>query len=91
MRDQCQSVGLEYYEDVRSNAQVYMDDPRHAATLNQRQQWALAVSDLVADPRTRWQTVVLRPAARGIVPVLANSNSNAVSNPESDIGKAWNL
>lgn len=67
MRDQCQSAGLEYYADVSSNAQVYLDDPRLAATLNQRQQWALPVSDLVADPRTRWQTVVLRPDARGLL------------------------
>jgi SRSO17 transposase len=67
MRDQCQSVGLEYYAEVRRNIQVYRDDPRTAPTPNQRQQWALPVSDFVDQPATRWQTVVLRPDARGIL------------------------
>lgn len=67
LRDQCQSAGLEYYADVRSNLQVYREHPSTAASLNQRQQWALSVSDCVDQPTTRWQSIELRPDARGIL------------------------
>lgn len=66
-RDRCRAAGLEYYGDVRSDALVYMHNPRTAPSLNRRQQWSLPVKDLAEDAATVWQTMVLRPTARGIL------------------------
>lgn len=66
-RDRCRAAGLEYYGDVRSNALVYVHDPRTAPSRNRRQQWSLPVKDLAEDADTVWQTVVLRPTARGML------------------------
>lgn len=66
-RDQCRGAGLEYYGDVKSSTLVYLRDPSTAFTPNQRQQWATRVDDLVLEGDIDWQTVLLRPAARGLL------------------------
>lgn len=77
MRDQCQAAGLEYYADVRSNTQVYLRDPSEAFVPNSKglipqqpqilSQWVYPVRDIAEDQATMWQTVALRPDARGIL------------------------
>ena len=77
MRDRCQAAGLEYYADVKSNTQLYLRDPGEAFVPNSKgeiprrplilQQWAYAAQDIAQDPSTLWQTVELRPDARGIL------------------------
>lgn len=77
MRDQCQTAGLEYYADVRSTTQVYLRNPSEAFIPNSRgaiphqpqilSQWAYSTKDIAEDDQTLWQSVELRPDARGIL------------------------
>lgn len=77
MRDQCQIAGLEYYADVKSTTQVYLRDPSAAFIPNSKgmtprqpqilSQWAYPTKDIAEDDATCWQTVELRPDARGIL------------------------
>jgi SRSO17 transposase len=77
MRDQCQAAGLEYYADVRSNIQVYLRDPSAAFIPNSKgvlprqpqilSQWAYPVQEIAEDKDILWQSVALRPDARGIL------------------------
>ena len=77
MRDQCQTAGLEYYADVKSTTQVYLNDPSPAFVPNSKgtiprqpqilSQWAYATKDLVEDDQTLWHSLELRPDARGIL------------------------
>jgi SRSO17 transposase len=77
MRDQCQAAGLEYYADVKSTTQVYLRDPSQAFSPNSKgaiphrpqilSQWAYPTKDIADADATLWQTVELRPDARGIL------------------------
>ena len=77
MRDQCQAARLEYYADVKSTLQVYLRDPSAAFVPNSKgavprqpqilSQWAYPVKEVAEAEGTLWQTVELRPDARGIL------------------------
>jgi SRSO17 transposase len=75
MRDQCQAAGLEYYADVKSTTQVYLRGPSEAFTPNSKAIFhitqilsqGLSTKDIAEDEATCWQSVQLRPDARGIL------------------------
>ncbi len=77
LRDQCRAAGLEYYAEVKSTTQVYLRDPSAAFVPNAKgaiprqpqilSQWAYPVKEVADDEQTLWQSVVLRPDARGIL------------------------
>lgn len=77
LRDQCRAAGLEYYAEVKSTTQVYLRDPSAAFVPNSKgdiprqphilSQWAYPVKEVAEDEGTLWQTVVLRPDARGML------------------------
>jgi SRSO17 transposase len=77
MRDQWQAAGLEYYAEVKSTTQVYLRDPSQVFTPNSKgaiprqpqilSQWAYPTKDIADDQATLWQSVELRPDARGIL------------------------
>jgi SRSO17 transposase len=77
LRDQCRAAGIEYYADVKKYTLVYLRDPGPAFQPNrmgripkhpaQLEQWAHRVEELSAHPATVWQTITLRPDARGLL------------------------
>ena len=77
LRDQCRVAGLEYYAEVKSTHLVYLRDPSPAFVPNSKgaiprqphllSQWAYPVKEVAEDEGTLWQTVELRPDARGLL------------------------
>jgi len=77
MRDQCQAAGLEYYADVKGDMRVYSPDPSPAFVPNKQgiipkqpqilSQWVYSPQEMAEDDETIWQTVTLRPDARGLL------------------------
>lgn len=77
MRDQCQAAGLEYYADVKGDTRVYSPDPSPAFVPNKQgmipkqpqilSQWVYSPQEIAEDDETIWQTVTLRPDARGLL------------------------
>jgi SRSO17 transposase len=77
MRDQCQAAGLEYYADVKADMRVYWPDPSPAFVPNKQgdvplqpqilSQWVYSPKEIAEDENTLWQSVDLRPVARGLL------------------------
>jgi SRSO17 transposase len=77
LRDQCAAAGLEYYAEIKSTHLVYLRDPSAAFVPNSQgavprhpqilSQWAYPVKEVADDAQTLWQTVQLRPDARGVL------------------------
>jgi SRSO17 transposase len=77
LRDRCRAAGLEYYAEIKSTHRVYLRDPSAAFVPNSKgviprqpqilSQWAYPVKEVADDEGTLWQTVELRPDARGIL------------------------
>ena len=77
LRDQCRAADIEYYADVRSNTQVYLNPPEVVRPPNQQGKlpkqhrilspWTVTVKEIAQDPHTLWQRLVLRPDERGFL------------------------
>lgn len=77
LRDQCRAAGIEYYADVKKYTLVYLRDPSAAFLPNrmgripkhpaQLEQWAHRVEELPTHPATVWQSLTVRPDARGLL------------------------
>jgi SRSO17 transposase len=77
LRERCRQADLEYYADIHANTLVYLQPPqvglptsrkgprpKHKHVLNT---FAYQVQELVTQPDTVWQPVVIRPDARGML------------------------
>jgi SRSO17 transposase len=69
LRDQCAAANIEYYADIKGSDLVYFTDPAQAAPLsaNWRQQQGWRVADWLQQQPPQWQSITLRPDARGIL------------------------
>jgi hypothetical protein len=69
LRDQCAAANIEYYADIKGSDVVYFTDPAAALplTVNWRQQHGWRVSDWLQQHEPDWQTLTLRPDARGFL------------------------
>ena len=69
LRDQCAAAGIEYYADIKAGDVLYFTDPNPAVPLsvNWRQQHGWHVTDWIQQHPPQWQSIVLRPDARGIL------------------------
>lgn len=75
LRDQCREHNIEYYADIRSSTQVYLQPPEVVRPPNQQGKlpaqhrilspWTVTVKEIAQDPNLRWQSVELRPDERG--------------------------
>ena len=77
MRDQCQAASLEYYADVKGGMRVYWPDPSPAFVPDRQghmpqqpqilSQWVYSPKEIAEDEGMVWQSVELRPEARGLL------------------------
>lgn len=77
LRDQCRAANIEYYADVPCDWQVYRQEPqvvwpetaggRKAKHPKVVDAVPVKVEQLLDDDQTLWQTIVLRPSARGLL------------------------
>jgi SRSO17 transposase len=76
LRDQCHAARIEYYGDVPRNERVYLDKPQVDWPLTKRgvpskkhrvTGSVYTVEQVANDPETVWETITLRPNARGML------------------------
>lgn len=73
LRDRCDTASLEYYADIKGGDLVYFSDPTAAlqapgvSRTNWLQQHGWRVAEWVEQHVIDWQTLRLRPAARGML------------------------
>jgi len=69
LRDQCAAAGIEYYADIKAGDVLYFTDPNRAVSLsvNWCQQHGWRVAEWIQQHPPNWQSIVLRPDARGIL------------------------
>ena len=77
LRSKLDDAGVEFYADVPANTQVYLSAPELGIPTNQRGPKAtkpsvlspqpLRVDQLRTHPETLWQSLTLRPSARGML------------------------
>jgi SRSO17 transposase len=73
--DRCREHNIEYYADIRSSTQVYLQPPEVVRPPNQQGKlpaqhrilspWSVTVKEIAEDPSLLWQSVELRPDERG--------------------------
>lgn len=73
LRDRCRAAGIEYYADIKGGDVVYFSDPTQPLTapgvsrINWLQQHGWRVAEWVQQQPIDWQTLTLRPDARGLL------------------------
>lgn len=73
LRDRCRAAGIEYYADIQGSDRVYFSDPTSAresagvAPTNWLQQHGWRVAEWVEQHPIAWQTITVRPDARGLL------------------------
>ncbi len=73
LRDRCRAAGIEYYADIKGGDVLYFTDPTESlrsagpGRTNWLQQHGWRVAEWVEQHAIDWQTVVLRPDARGLL------------------------
>jgi SRSO17 transposase len=73
LRDRCRAAAIEYYADIKGGDIVYLTDPTGplqspgVSRTNWLQQHAWRVADWMEQQPIDWQTIVLRPDARGLL------------------------
>jgi len=76
LRDQCDEAGIEYYGDVPRDYRVYLEEPQVTWPLTKRgvpsqkhqvNGQGYTVEQLGTHVQTQWQTLTVRPTARGML------------------------